>query len=139
MLNVIVHKVEEMSTCDQFVITAQAVSVTSEADSAIGFFPLAGLLLPQTIFACFPSTSIPPCNANASATLSAIGRWWKFTNAQSDGQRWKIVIGSVGLRLAATIDIERMSVGLTNGQLKTSDVLTSASLHSGRPRNSSVV
>ncbi len=42
-------------------------------------------------------------------------------------------------RLAAMIVIDRKSVGLTKGQAAMRAVLTSESVHSGSPRNSSVV
>jgi hypothetical protein len=137
-------------------IPCHAVSATSELVPAVAVpaapsaldpaLPFLGRDLPQTTFARLPCTSIPFCADNASAARSAVGRLTKLTKAQSvmsvgvlvlnAGIVWVIIRDS---RLASTMVMFRMSMGLRKGHVKTVAVRTSCSEHCGNPRKSNVV
>lgn len=132
-----------VSATSELVPAATVPAAPSALDPAL---PFLGRDLPQTTFARLPCTSIPFCADNASAARSAVGRLTKLTKAQS-------VIASAGVltlradryctsrdsRLASTMVMFRMSMGLRKGHVKTVEVRTSCSEHCGNPRKSSVV
>ena len=115
-----------------------SVAVDDSA-SVAGFLPFCGRLRPHTTRHFLFDTSIPPCIDKASAARSARDRWLKLTKATSTISTRDHLVVSQDSRLAATIVNERISVGLTNGHVKTNAERTSDSLHSGKPKKSSVV